>query len=505
MAIKEINLFEFQKYTWDDLFQLLDLIHNDIQASFKIHFEEVIQIIWVDRYRHIPSDILYNPSESQDQRFFEVTNLFIKPRNYTGSIEFSFNSNYYRINIFPKIFYLPQFNYTQENYLSIQYHVLWWLSEVTDILPPNYQQSISEIDNGNILDIYITLFSSFTLNILENDVYRYYNSVNDHIQTVKGQINFSKYLNNFSQGNQHIINCDFDDFNIDNNFNQIIKYVCHLLKAYSNNKRVLQNLNDILFILDEVSYLEIDATDCDKVILNPIFTEYKVILDYCRLFLNGTNSYNQHHDYDVFALIIPTEKLFEKLIRKFCSEITHDNFRELTTQRPGRNYLTKEILSNGSTENRFKLINDIIIKTTSGHIIIDTKYKILHELSKDNGIKQSDMYQMVSYAISSRVNTIKLVYPAKLKEDSKILAKYEVEDMLAENKKISINALVINIIHKDNLQINLNHNFYDLFNSTKKNIVSDLEILLSFEKIIPYISHYKDAIAYAAEQKSEYN
>ena len=162
MAIKEINLFEFQKYEWDDLFQKIGLYLHDNQAKFKIYFEEVIQKIWIDRYYHIPTDILYNPSESKDQRFFEITNLFIKPRNYTGSFEFSFNSDYYRINIFPKIFYLPHFNYTQENYLSIQYHVLWWLSEVADILPPNYQQSLSEIDNSNILDIYITLFSSFT-------------------------------------------------------------------------------------------------------------------------------------------------------------------------------------------------------------------------------------------------------------------------------------------------------------------------------------------------------
>ncbi|MFV0140094.1 McrC family protein [Empedobacter falsenii] len=503
MAIKEINLFEFQKYTWDDLFQLLDLIHNDIQASFKIHFEEVIQIIWVDRYRHIPSDILYNPSESLDQRFFEVTNLFIKPRNYTGSIEFSFNSNYYRINIFPKIFNLPQFNYTQENYLSIQYHVLWWLSEVTDILPPNYQQSISEIDNGNILDIYITLFSSFTLNILENDVYRYYNSVNDDIQTVKGQINFSKYINNYGQGNQHIINCDYDDFSIDNTFNQIIKFVCLLLKEFTNNKKVLQNLNDILFILDEVTDVEIIASDCDKVVLNPIFTEYKVILDYCRLFLNGTNSYNKHHEYDVFALIIPTEKLFEKLIRKFCSEINHENFRGVITQRPGRNYLAKEILSNGSTENRFKLINDIIVKTINNHIIIDTKYKLLHELSKNNGIKQSDMYQMVSYAVSSGITKIKLLYPAKLKEKSKIIAKYDVDDLLGENKKISINALVINIIHRDNLHIKLEQNLNDLFNSTKKEILSDLEKILSLD--YEYKIQESNTLDIAAEQKSDYN
>lgn len=476
MLIKEINLFEYQKYSWENVFEFLEINTKLSQEKFKIRFDQIIQNLWIDRFHHIPSEILYNPSASKEQRIFEVTNHYIKPKNYIGSIEFSFQNQLYRINLNPKIFYLNDYLYTKENYNAIQLHIIWWLSEITDLIPPSYQYSLSEMDNANFLDVYVIIFSSFTLNILENETYRYYNSINEDLRTVKGQINFTKYINNYSNGNQHNINCEYDDFNIDNNFNQIIKYVCILLKKYTSNKRILQNLESILFILDDVSNIEITINDCDKVILNPIFTEYKVILDYCKLFINGTNSYNRNHELDVFALIIPTEKLFEKLIKQLCSQITHQNFINITNKRPGRHHLAIELLEEGKIEKRFNLINDIIIETQKNYIIVDTKYKTLNESIKDKNISQLDMYQMVGYAISSGVNNIKLIYPCTIFKDSSAVAKYIVEDLLGkESQLININALKINIFHDDNINI-LNNNFLltEFFKPTKTRAIYDL-------------------------------
>jgi 5-methylcytosine-specific restriction endonuclease McrBC regulatory subunit McrC len=44
------------------------------------------------------------------------------------------------------------------------------------------------------------------------------------------------------------------------------------------------------------------------------FTEFKTILDNCRLFLASLSVYKWKDDYSVFALLIPSEKLFENFI-----------------------------------------------------------------------------------------------------------------------------------------------------------------------------------------------
>jgi 5-methylcytosine-specific restriction enzyme subunit McrC len=505
MLIKEINLFEFQKYNWDYIFDDLAIKNN--KDLFKEHFEEILQMIWIDRYNYIPNENLYNNSTSKDQRFFEITSLFIKPKNYTGSIEFKFEEILYRFNILPKIFYIDSYSYQNEHYNSIQLHTLWWLSEIIDIIPPSYQTSLDELNTTNIIEIYIYLFSSFTLQILENDSYKYYNDINEDLNTIKGKINFTNYINNYTKGSHHIINCDFDDFTVDNQFNQIIKYVTNLVKPYTSNRYTIQKLNDILFILDDVSDVQVISSDCDKVILNAIFSEYKTILDYCRLFLNGTTSYSNHHKYDVFALIIPTEKLFEKLIRKFCNEIDDKNFKGIITKRPGRGYLAEEIMPDYSKENRFKLVNDIIIKTEDDYIIIDTKYKTLNESEKDKGIKQTDMYQMVGYAISSGIKSIKLIYPSKIFGTSAIISNYTINDLFTLDTHILVNALQIKIISTEPFSIKLEHETLEnIFKKLKNEIILDLKHLILNKEARTYtLDSNHIAIQNVAEQKSDYN
>lgn len=238
--------------------------------------------------------------------------------------------------------------------------------------------------------------------------------------------------------------------------------------------------------------------------MNPIFTEYKVILDYCKLFLNGTNSYNSNHEYDVFALIIPSEKLFEKLVKQFCSEIRHENFIKIISERPGRKHLAIELLEDGKIENRFNLINDIILKTLEGHIIIDTKYKSLHESQQDNGIKQSDLYQMVGYGISSGVKYIKLLYPAKLFSTSKIVATYKIEDLYVKDTFIEVKALKLDVIHLDRLDIYHDHNsILEIFKNSKNRIIKNLETILEFDQA-NYLQMNLE-FSMVAENRSDYN
>ena len=54
---------------------------------------------------------------------------------------------------------------------------------------------------------------------------------------------------------------------------------------------------------------------------------------------------------------------------------------------------------------------DIVIENEGKTIVIDTKWKLLSENVRNNGILQSDMYQMYAYCKKYNAEKIVLLYP----------------------------------------------------------------------------------------------
>jgi 5-methylcytosine-specific restriction enzyme subunit McrC len=99
--------------------------------------------------------------------------------------------------------------------------------------------------------------------------------------------------------------------------------------------------------------------------------------------------------------------------------------------------------SNGNAV--FQIRNDIYIPH---HLIIDTKYKIR---SNDDGLKagvsQSDLYQMISYALRRNCKSVLLLYPAAIDSTAADTTFFIPSDMLSEDIQIDIRN--INIVFND--------------------------------------------------------
>jgi 5-methylcytosine-specific restriction enzyme subunit McrC len=477
MAIP-INLFEFVKYSWDSSDELKNI---SSKKSFSDDLERTLDNIWADRKRFLPSENLYYESSSKKQRIIDFRKNEIVPRNWIGTIHVRSNDEEYAINLLPKIFHKENNKYTTKETDSIFAHILWWLSGSEKQNYSTMESSLGALES-DFLEILVFMFSSYTLEIFSATSYHYYDTVNEELETVKGQIDFNKYVQNYAVGNRHKLPCIFDSFQYDNQFNRIVKYVSTILKDFTKNKQTKRNLEEILFILDEVEYTTTSPEDCDKVVLNPIYTEFKTILDNCKMFLSSLSIYKWKDDYSVFALLIPSEKLFENFIFSSLRQNAIPQISNVSRTRPGRTHLVRQVPS--EVANRYSMINDIVVKLQDkSYILFDTKYKKIYntkiqeeeDLDPVYNISQSDIYQMVSYAVGSGISDIGLIYPALPFEPQKNeLPVYEIQDEFTNDTVIRIHPFKVDIVHSDGLELEVSGKLENLFESAHQKLINQL-------------------------------
>jgi 5-methylcytosine-specific restriction enzyme subunit McrC len=450
-----INLFEYQNKV-------------GIQDSFE-DLEGFLDEIWNSREKN--SFYSENGSDKiESQRFLQFIHKSneIKSNKYVGVIHYEGN----RINLLPKIFFDPEKDYSIKEVNQIQNHILWWLSYCRKIKFPNYQASLGSA-KSDFFEVIIYLFSKYTRELLNSSIYQQYEEVNRELSFIKGRLNINEYISqNLSKGKWHKLNCTYDAFVFDNEFNRIIKYVTTLLFNVTSSQDNKKNLREILFILDEVSEERATAEQCSRISFNPMFGEFETVRDYCQLFLTNCISFDYKNDLKLFAFLLPMEYVFEDFIFGFI-----DKELEKVTAKAQRSdkYLDED--------KAFNLKPDLWLKTDKKSLIADTKYKIVYSDDKDpkKGISQNDLYQMLAYAVRFEVDEIILFYPNTIKQFQEDETELRIKDALAGDKEISIKVFQLPIINRGLLQRDLvtKIELRELFESTRKELIIKLEGILA--------------------------
>lgn len=450
-----INLFEYQNKI-------------GVPDSFK-GLEEFLDEIWNNREKN--SSYFDNSDKKIESqkflKFIHKTNE-LKSNKYVGVIHYNGN----KINLLPKIFFDSTKDYSTQEVNQIHNHILWWLSYCRRIKFPNNQASLSTLQS-DFFEIIIYLFSKYTRELLNSSIYQQYEEVNNELPFVKGKLNTNDYINeNLIKGKWHKLNCTYDAFVFDNEFNRIIKYVSTFLFQFTSNKENKKNLREILFLLDEVSNVNVSAEECSKIVFNPMFGEFETVRDYCQLFLSNSVSFNYKNDLKLFAFLLPMDYVFEDFIYGFI-----DNELDKVSAKSQRSDI---YLDEGRV---FNLKPDLWLKTINKSLIADTKYKVIYDDKEDpkKGISQSDLYQMFTYAVRFNVDEILLFYPNTIKNNKAEELELKIKDALADGKEVSIKAFQLPIINKEliNTPLKLNKDLRGMFESTRLELINRLyEIIL---------------------------
>lgn len=438
-----INLFEYQNKV-------------EIQNSFE-DLEGFLDDLWKSREKNS----YYSTNDEtkiESQRFLQFIHKTneLKSNKYVGVIHF----NGQKINLLPKIFYDAEKDYSTNEVSHIQNHILWWLSYCRKIKFPSYQTSLGS-SKSDFFEVLIYLFSKYTLELLNSSIYQQYEEVNSELSFIKGRLNASEYINeNLSKGRWHKLNCSYDAFVFDNEFNRIIKFVTTLLFNVTSNQENKKFLREILFILDEVSDERATAQQCSRITFNPMFSQFETVRDYCELFLKNCISFDFKNDLKLFAFLLPMEYVFEDFIFGFIEK----ELEEITAKSQRSDIYLDEAKT-------FNLKPDLWLKTDTKSIIADTKYKIVYadETDPKKGISQNDLYQMLAYAIRFNVEEIILFYPNTIKQIQDKETELMIKDSLAGDKEIIIKAFQLPIINRELManDLILTKDLKDIFEDTK--------------------------------------
>lgn len=361
---------------------------------------------------------------------------FLKAGKYVGFIQFEGKT----IQIIPKIFK------GQKPDIAFK-HLLWWLSYCRKVEFP-FTNLLSDLDTvEEFPEAIIRFFAQFTYQLVSEAPYHQYEEVTETTPFLRGRLNTQQYINtSLVRGNWHQMVCDYEPFVFNNRLNQIIKYVARSLSTVCKLK-TQHLLEKLIFVLDEVDDLPANAQDCDTLHFNRYFEQYEMCVAMCRFFLS--DSYISHPDtyQNHFCFLLPMDSIFEE----FIFGVTETCLPKFVTVSPqNRDWLAqKQNAKTGEWENVFRIKNDMLLTPTregiGKRLIVDTKYKVRRESidaeEKKAGIAESDMYQMVSYALRQNTTQVALIYPLCYGQEQSEQQTFQVSSDMLRDQPIQIRAV----------------------------------------------------------------
>ena len=421
------DFFEYQKRSYAEV-GLSDRTHLK-------NFKEVLNTLWKERHSFGLTSVFFEDEKANEQQFFTFYESHIKANKYIGSIKYGDKE----FHILPKIFETKKHELIDQHTRTISNRtVIWWLTRCSKIEFPKSSSSW-DTQNFDFLDSLVHLFASLTRDDLIYNKQMSYLEKEEEIGTLRGRIDFSKYASNYYTGRAHVLPCVYDSLEINNLYNQIIKYTAKILLQHTNNEKLKELLFEITWILDEVDDSFVTSVDCTRVVVSPLNDNMQVILNYCKMFLSGMSIKTDENDMDIFALLIPTEQLFEDFLFGFVNEEFSNEPDIIRIESQGDKHgkqvaLARSFNTKAKPIDAFRLKPDIYIHKMSNDIILDSKYKVIYSKKeaneydhKQSGVSISDVYQMLAYTVKLDVKTCHLLYPQLPNSLEQMSGYYEIQ------------------------------------------------------------------------------
>lgn len=408
----------------------------EIPKSLNINeLSDFLDSVWRTKYAFSTSK-----KENTRQQFLHIEGNRLKARNFVGFIYFEDEW----IEIYPKIFAKKELPTLAEKQNMIE-NVMYWLSYSKRLRFPFQKIPFESSTCDNLLAVFVHLFANYSRETLLNSPYQQYEEVRAETPFLKGKMDFSNYIfQQFGQGKPHVFSCIYEPFVFDNLFNQIVKATTKMLLSVNQNVENQAILQDILFILSEVSDIQCRAEDCKKVKLNQMFDALQDVLDMCYFFLSMQQFSGTDSEKSNFCFLFPMEIIFEDFVTGVLQEKGREmGLKVIAQAQKHTKYLTNEAV--------FQLKPDILIPKKR---IIDAKYKKLtFEKGKNYDINPADLYQMLAYATRFGIKDMVLVYPKYRYFDNPESFFFEIENSLsAENEVITIRIVSVQIDFEREIQ-----------------------------------------------------
>ncbi len=313
------------------------------------------------------------------------------------------------------------------------------LKTLKDVTFKDFNVSHLRTDKMSLLEIFIKMFLDEVSVLTKQGLKAAYMPVEANERFYKGKLLASQNIKHNLMNYERFF-VRYDDFSINRPENRLIKSTLHFLLKQTADSRNRHNAARLLTFFESVDYSESYESDFSKCISDRSMSHYDKALSWCRVFQKG-NSFTAFAGSEVaLALLFPMEKIFESFIAaKFRKHL--GSGVSLRTQDNRYSLFDSPIRA-------FALRPDLVLESGERTVILDTKWKLLSDNVRNNGISQSDMYQMYAYSKKYDADGIVILYP-----QSDSVSKGEIRYASDDNVKVDVS--FIDLRNVDSCIVNL--------------------------------------------------
>lgn len=256
----------------------------------------------------------------------------------------------------------------------------------------------------HLLEIFVDMFCREVENLIRKGLKSDYVVQNMNEFFLKGKLDLKKHLqHNFVHKERFFV--AFDEYVMDTPENRLIKTTIDLLFNKTRSGKNKKRLREMKFVFNEVEVSKDIRSDFMHVKDDRTMRSYKLVLQWCRVFL-AQESFTSFYGKNIaFALLFDMNKVFEDYVAHCLRQ--REEYESVTTQQSGESLIEYR-------KSKFYLRPDLFLypQNNEARIIADTKWKLItNDAGKKWGISQSDIYQMFAYGKKFDCKQIQLIYP----------------------------------------------------------------------------------------------
>lgn len=337
-----------------------------------------------------------------------------------------------RIQILPKVFAdgsIQKLDVETEKYKSIDlllrllnYSGFLNVKEIPDPI------SVESYQN-DLLEVFISIFVSQFNRLFSREINRSYQPYEENMQFIKGKILFGRTIKE-NKFRKHLHFVSYEEFTMNNPLNRIIKTIMIRLLNQTQNVYNKKSLKLALIYLEEVDVTKLYPGVFDEVRFNRLNENYRPLFNMARTFYYNRQPGQSEGNEFTFTFLVPLNMLFEHYVYKLLANSTlfNNDLYQVHHHKP------QVYLAYRNGKGVFQLEPDITLAQKGKvKVILDAKYKNPMKDS-DVSVLQSDVYQMLAYAVTYNCSSIYLVYPSFISNEvnDTELATYKINTLFGE-------------------------------------------------------------------------
>lgn len=327
-------------------------------------------------------------------------------RNYVGIIEINDN---YQLQILPKISFGNEEDIENRNTKRV---FLNMLCSMKDFSGKVFNNAAIKSGKMNLYEIFINMYLQEVRELVKYGIQSTYIRQEDNLKYCRGKLSINKQLR-YNILHKECFYVEHDEFLQDRPENRLVKSTLLKLQKQTssaeNSKEIRQILTAFEMVKPSVNYQK----DFSKSIIDRNTQNYKMLIQWSKVFLMNKNFTIFSGDKDAKAMLFPMERVYESYVAQQVKKVFGSAGWSVTSQ--DRKYYLFNY-KNDKLCRQFGLRPDIVLKKGSYIVVMDTKWKRLENNPKANyGIKQTDMYQMYAYSKKYKTPDVWLLYPVNEK------------------------------------------------------------------------------------------